>query len=371
MKHATLFSGIGAPELAAYWLGWDNSFHCEINPFCQQVLKYWFNKSESYEDITKTDFRKWRGKIDVLTGGFPCQPFSVAGRRKGAEDDRYLWPEFKRAIREIQPRWMVGEKVAGIISMVQPSEKIDVETPTTVQSESDEEISFEQEFVVETICQDLEEEGYTVQPVLIPACAVGAPHRRDRVWFIAHRNGVRFQTKRTQQQTARTSGENIRNASNSTSLGQFGWCSDWTQRSIHFNKEWSTTENQSERSERQCRARQDIQADVHSDSNRLERWVYQETKSFPTFELEERSSCGFRFWENFPTQSPICGRDDGISDRLDFEAIFKGSSYTSRSSAFNRWRTESIKAYGNAMVPQVIYQIYKFINDIEYRLNEK
>lgn len=181
MKHATLFSGIGAPELAAYWLGWDNAFHCEINPFCQQVLKYWFNKSESYEDITKTDFRKWRGKIDVLTGGFPCQPFSVAGRRKGAEDNRYLWPEFKRAIREIQPCWIVGENVAGIISMVQPGEKIDVETSATVRSESNEEISFEQEFVVETICRDLEEEGYTVQPVLIPACAVGAPHRRDRV----------------------------------------------------------------------------------------------------------------------------------------------------------------------------------------------
>lgn len=102
MRHASLFSGIGAPELAAYWLGWENVFHCEINPFCRQVLNYWFTNSKSYEDITKTDFREWQGKIDVLTGGFPCQPFSVAGKRKGTEDNRYLWPEFKRAIREIR-----------------------------------------------------------------------------------------------------------------------------------------------------------------------------------------------------------------------------------------------------------------------------
>lgn len=127
MRHASLFSGIGAPELAAHWLGWENAFHCEINPFCKQVLNYWFCNSKSYDDITKTDFREWQGKIDVLTGGFPCQPFSVAGRRKGAEDNRYLWPEFKRAIREIRPPWIIGENVAGILSMVQPGKEADLE----------------------------------------------------------------------------------------------------------------------------------------------------------------------------------------------------------------------------------------------------
>ena len=124
MRHASLFSGIGAPELAAYWLGWENVFHCEINPFCRQVLNYWFTNSKSYEDITKTDFREWQGKIDVLTGGFPCQPFSVAGKRKGTEDNRYLWPEFKRAIREIRPPWVVGENVAGILSWYNPARRL-------------------------------------------------------------------------------------------------------------------------------------------------------------------------------------------------------------------------------------------------------
>lgn len=84
MTHASLFSGIGGPEVAAAMLGWDNIFHCEINPFGRQVLEYWFPNSDSYEDITKTDFTRYRGRIDVLTGGFPCQPFSYAGKRGGA-----------------------------------------------------------------------------------------------------------------------------------------------------------------------------------------------------------------------------------------------------------------------------------------------
>ena len=118
--HGSLFSGIGGSEIAAEIMGWKNMFHCEINPFGRKILDYWFPNSKSYEDITKTDFTEWRGKINVLTGGFPCQPFSCAGQRKGAEDDRYLWPEMLRAIREIQPDWVVGENVAGILSMVQP-----------------------------------------------------------------------------------------------------------------------------------------------------------------------------------------------------------------------------------------------------------
>ena len=91
MTHASLFSGIGGAEIAASMMGWENVFHCEINPFGRQVLEYWFPNSKSYEDITKTNFSEWRGKIDILTGGFPCQPFSYAGQRRGADDDRYLW----------------------------------------------------------------------------------------------------------------------------------------------------------------------------------------------------------------------------------------------------------------------------------------
>lgn len=105
ITHASTFSGIGAPEVAAEMLGWENVFHCEINPFGRRVLDYYFPKAKSYEDITRTDFSEWRDRITVLTGGFPCQPFSYAGRRRGSEDDRYLWPFMLRCIEQVRPRW--------------------------------------------------------------------------------------------------------------------------------------------------------------------------------------------------------------------------------------------------------------------------
>lgn len=186
--HGSLFSGFDAPSVAASWMGWKNAFHCEINSFCNEILKYWFPDSEHYEDITKTDFSQWKGRIDVLTGGFPCQPFSLAGQRKGADDNRYLWPEMLRAIREIRPTWVIGENVAGILTMVQPGEETEMGSQTALFGEDNRKrVLLRQEYVVETICKDLEREGYSVQPLLIPACAVGAPHRRDRVFFIAHR----------------------------------------------------------------------------------------------------------------------------------------------------------------------------------------
>ena len=112
MTHASVFSGIGGPELAATILGWDNLFHCEINPFGRKVIEYWYPKAKSYEDITTTDFTEWKGRVNVLTGGFPCQPFSYARKRRGAEDDRYLWPYMFRCIDQVQPDWIIAENVA-------------------------------------------------------------------------------------------------------------------------------------------------------------------------------------------------------------------------------------------------------------------
>jgi len=116
MKHGSLFSGIGGFDLAAEWAGWENVFHCEWNPFGQRVLKHHFPKSISYNDITKTDFTIHKGNIEILSGGFPCQPYSTAGLRKGKEDERHLWPQMLRAIREIKPSWVVGENVRGLIN---------------------------------------------------------------------------------------------------------------------------------------------------------------------------------------------------------------------------------------------------------------
>ena len=163
MNHGSLFSGIGGFDLAAEWMGWNNVFHCEWNPFGQKVLKHHFPKSISYNDITKTDFSIHRGNIDILTGGFPCQPYSSAGLRLGKADERHLFPQMLRAIKEIQPRWVIGENVRGLVS-------------------------WNEGMVFHEVYADLESEGYEVQSFLIPAAGVNAPHQRFRVWFVAYAN---------------------------------------------------------------------------------------------------------------------------------------------------------------------------------------
>ena len=161
MKHASLFSGIGGFDLAAEWVGWENIFHCEWNPFGQKVLKHHFPNSISYNDITKTDFTIHSGQIDVLTGGFPCQPYSNAGKRLGKADERHLFPEMLRCIKEVKPRWIIGENVRGLVS-------------------------WNGGLVFNEVYDDLEREGYEVQSFLIPAASVNAPHQRYRIWFIAY-----------------------------------------------------------------------------------------------------------------------------------------------------------------------------------------
>jgi len=165
MTHGSLFSGIGGFDLAAEWMGWKNAFHCEWNEFGQRVLKHYWPKAVSYGDITKTNFSRWNGTVDVISGGFPCQPYSSAGKRLGKEDERHLWPEMLRAIREVSPRWVVGENVRGLVN-------------------------WNDGLVFDEVQANLEAEGYEVQPFLLPAAGVNAPHRRDRIWFVAQKRNA-------------------------------------------------------------------------------------------------------------------------------------------------------------------------------------
>ncbi len=192
MTHASVFSGIGGPEVAAAMLGWENLFHCEINPFGRAVLEYWFPNAKSYEDITTTDFSEWGGKVNVLTGGFPCQPFSYAGQRRGADDDRYLWPYMHRCINQVRPDWVVCENVAGILTMVEQGSVTEMAAEKSLFGEVDtlHRYRLDETFTLERICNDLEGDGYAVQAVVIPACAVNAPHRRDRVFIIGRRTAA-------------------------------------------------------------------------------------------------------------------------------------------------------------------------------------
>lgn len=361
LTHGSLFSGIqvGGFDLAAEWMGWENLFHCEINEWCQKVLRFHFPKSIQYDDITRTDFTPWRGKVDVLTGGFPCQPFSTAGKRRGAEDDRYLWPEMLRAIREIRPAWVIGENVAVITSMVQPGSEVTVESQASLFEKADKETILEQEYVIETVCRDLEREGYTVQPILIPACGVGAPHKRDRVWFIAsdrsdarieglrqereneihgrestsHSNGTRFQAKGSEQQTTGITGGGLRKDVTDTYGEKLQTWLKNNGREIE-EENIARLDNGVERS---CCIR------AFAESDKKRRCLMQYTSNdWPALSAKR--------WKDFPTQPPVCRRYDGLPFDVDYLAI-----------PFTKWRQESIKAYGNAIVPQVAFEIFKAI----------
>lgn len=184
MRHLDLFSGIGGFALAASRV-WGNKHEivgfCEIDEFCQKVLKKHWPNAPIITNIKKMWFnplsnRLMNGKkyvrkcktINLLTGGFPCQPYSVAGKQKGAKDDRAIWPEMLRIIKEAKPTWVVAENVPGIINME-----------------------------LDKVLSDLENEGYATETFNIPACGVDAWHRRYRIWIVAHSHNAA--PKRQQQ----------------------------------------------------------------------------------------------------------------------------------------------------------------------------
>jgi DNA (cytosine-5)-methyltransferase 1 len=298
MRHGSLFSGIGGFDLASEWMGWENVFHCEWNEFGKKVLHHYWPNAESFDDITKTDFTKYANKIDILTGGFPCQPYSSAGQRKGKEDERHLWPQMLRAIREIKPKYIVGENVFGLLN-------------------------WNGGMVFDEVHSDLEFEGYEVQAVVIPAAAVNAPHGRDRVWFVA--TNTQFKSE-----------------------GSDGGTNDETQRNIRRGNKgdvFGTLRSDGNVADTMCKGLQGGQE--------INRWGKHNQKgSSIGNEFRTNGTSDDRYprieWEKFPTQPPICGGDDGLPTELD-------------GITFSKWRNESIKAYGNAIVPQVAYEIFKAI----------
>jgi DNA (cytosine-5)-methyltransferase 1 len=385
MRHGSLFSGIGGFDLASSWMGWENVFHCEKEEFPRKVLNYYWPNAESYEDIKTTDFTVWRGKCEILSGGFPCQPFSNAGNRKGTDDDRYLWPEYLRAIREIKPTYVVGENVSGL---------------TTMDGGS----------VLEGILTDLVNEGYRTETFIIPAAAVQGIHRRDRLWIIAYSEsggtgGISNQTK--------TSGasegdqlfggkhrmeKNDESSSDSTSSGYRGRTSE--EREIgegellsgkrkrgkmgskakgrsgeSDNGETITNSGHAESSGRNIsegRQQHDgrgesrsepaspssTQPTTNSEHEGLQGNIGGELGIIRGEEepLQGGKSTGrdseAAGWGVWPAESPICGRDDALPSRL-------------VGITFSKHRIESLKAYGNAVVPTLVYEIFNYIEQLD------
>ena len=293
MTHASLFSGIGGFDLAAEWIGWNNIFHCEWNPFGQRVLAHHFPNSKSYNDITKTDFSIHAGEIDVLTGGFPCQPYSSAGKRLGKADERHLFPHMLRCVKEVKPKYVIGENVRGLVN-------------------------WNGGLVFHEVQDDLEREGYEVQSFLIPAASVNAPHQRYRIWFVAYCKDFGCKSSKTTNKWE----EHIQNDRNGI------------RTSSEPNGEiWNVTDSDFTRLQQQHFASESIEKEKFS-----------------------RTSFERRDFASFPTKSPICGGNDGIPRELD-------------SITFSKWRNQSIKGYGNAIVPQVAYEIFKSIQSFDDLVN--
>jgi DNA (cytosine-5)-methyltransferase 1 len=296
MTHGSLFSGIGGFDLAAEWMGWENIFHCEWNEFGQKVLNYYWPNAISYGDIDETDFTIWEGLINVLSGGFPCQPYSHAGRRKGKEDNRHKWPQMLRAVREIQPTWIVGENVYGLIN-------------------------WSNGLVFEEVQVDLENEGYEVTPYLLPACGVNAEHKRERIWFVAHAISDGYNEKTTANRNSEKTGK-----------------------------------MQTIQKERQ-RIRNDINgndakgfiANTNGNGQSEQRQFFKQFGSEKVKNWEASWATNDGGW---PTQSPVFVRTNGFPAKLDAITI-------------SDWIEKSNQASGNAIVPQVAYEIFKAIEQYE------
>ena len=327
MRHLDLFSGIGGFALAAQWVWGDeyeNVGFCDNNKFCQQVIKKNFNHAKIYNDIRELSIErlvadadrggrvhagieKRAGKegeqaqrelaagyqLDLLTGGFPCQPFSFAGKRRGKSDDRYLWPEMLRVVRETRPRWIIGENVAGIVNLA-----------------------------LDQVLSDLENENYEVQPFIIPACAVEAPHRRDRVWIVAH-NGADARGKRDDR-------------------GRIYEDSQFQERGLRAHVKEG-------RSAAWCPFRADHSASsrnpAYSQGTGQQGWTYGPRKV-----QFWGSGAGYDWLE---VATSLCRVDDGLPAWVD------GRELTAK-----RHRVERIKSLGNAIVPQVAAEVMKEIKDI-------
>lgn len=315
MNHGSLFSGIGGFDLAARWMGWNNAFHVEYNPWCRKVLEYHFPESQSYIDVKQFDGTEWRGKVDIISGGFPCQPYSSAGKRLGKDDERHLWPEMLRIIREAAPAYVVGENVRGLTN-------------------------WNGGVVFEEVCFDLEAEGYEVWTGILPAAGVGAPHRRDRVWFVAHAHGgadlrtpgrdagpgaSEGLSERHEVRIPDQSGD-LRDAADTNGIG----FEERITAAESGKTEFGTWHNESDAAD--------------TDGQRLSPQSSISKLGRQRFTKRDQRTT----WDTFPSEPPVCGGNDGLPRELD-------------GITFSKWRNESIKAYGNAIVPQVAYQIFQAI----------
>ena len=314
ITHLSLFSGIGGLDIAAEWAGFCTAGQCEWADYPTKVLEKHWPDVPRWRDIrtlTKESFYERTGlrTVDIVSGGFPCQPFSVAGKRNGKNDDRYLWPEMLRVIVELRPRWVVGENVAGIVNLA-----------------------------LEDVLSNLEAEGYESRAIIIPACAVDAPHRRDRVAIVAYDESQRKRRLPVQSRQSRQAGaDTIRGSeivADSDKQGVQG-----RQKSGNAESKRTATVKHIVR----CSKCDDVPNTNHgSGSVRRDRELPEaESNGSPQSDLAGRTQKhGIREW--WPAEPGVGRVAYGVPRRVD-----------------------RLKCLGNAVVPQQFYPIFYYIRLIE------
>ena len=305
LSHGSLFSGIGGFDLAAQWSGWKNVFQVEKDEWCRKVLAKNFPQTKRYEDIKNFNAKKYEGTIDVISGGFPCQPFSVAGKQKGKDDDRYLWEEMLRIIREVKPSFVVGENVTGIIGMA-----------------------------LDTVLFDLETEGYTTETFIIPACGKNAWHRRDRVWIIAYTDNRR--NSRTSTKNENSSKE--KRVQKRNEMEQSGKPSDLWRKSVFPDTSGKLGNerkngNYKKKGQIQCETGRSGGVSAYSDNTGCQ----EQRQSIANGKKFFAPKCN-SWWEAEPGMDRVV---DGLPNRVD-----------------------RLKGLGNAIVPQVAYEIFSAIGAV-------
>lgn len=302
ISHGSLFSGIGGFDLAARWVGWKNLFQVEKDDWCKKVLAKNFPEVKRFSDIKDFTGYEYTDRVDVISGGFPCQPFSVAGKRKGKDDDRYLWEEMLRVVTAIRPTYVVGENVTGIIGLA-----------------------------LDTVLFDLETQGYTTEAFIIPACGKNAWHRRDRVWIIAYSNHGRI--LRTPGKNERTSkSERIQewNKVEQSKLPDKLWSAsvfpDTATSGFQNRGNEEVVKSEQEQKFKRCNS---IFADT--DNAGLKKQRNRITEATELYAPKCSS-----WWQTEPKLGRVV---DGLPGRVD-----------------------RLKGLGNAIVPQVAYEIFSAIN---------
>jgi|TARA_Y100000034_G_scaffold84768_1_gene101677 DNA (cytosine-5)-methyltransferase 1 len=314
LKVLDLFSGIGGFSLGLEQTGhFKTVAFCEIDKYCRQILEKHWKKVKIYNDVKEiTKERLQADGIDppaVITGGFPCQPFSVAGNQKGTSDNRYLWPDMFRIIQEFTPVWIIAENVKGI---------------TNIQDG----------MVFETVCTDLEGEGYEVRAFNIPAAGVGAPHRRERIWIVANsRRTIRGkQSSRNQESIEPGTSEKTEWSANSDSVARSS-----KRKKIMANTESISSDGRGREQHQGKRSGQgEIGGasgdDAHANSKRLERF---RTEHELREGKEEEQTSGNSWWLVEPNMGRVA---HGVSGRV-----------------------HRLKGLGNSIVPQIAEEIGKAI----------